>query len=346
MSRKRLFINQWVTMRCNFRCRYCYVKPHYANQDLSLETADALVEFVRRSVHPGQEIVINFHGGEPLLQFDTIRHIVSRIRSELPEHRADFGMTTNGSLLDAERIDFIAEHMRYNCSISIDGALQTMQQNRVCCDGTPDCYQTIEQNAIRLLSRNPHTRARMTFDRLNVPYLYENICYLMDLGFRIIVPVADYYTDTWTAADFEEVTRQFAQVRAEIDRRGLTDVRIDTIRCEFVQLGKCTAGHDYYSIDVFGKMYPCTVLIGEEAWQIGDLTHGVDPERLRAVDAINAGRVEECASCSAYDCCSAVRCRLINQATVGDWSKPNPVVCAMMNVKASLCSEVSASQSE
>ncbi len=337
VSRKRLFINLWVTMRCNFRCRYCYVKPLYANQDLSLETADALIAFVKKSVSPGQEIVINFHGGEPLLQFERIKYIVRRIREELPDHPSVFGMTTNGSLLDEESIAFIGEYMKYNCSISIDGDQETMQCNRFCCDNTPDCYRKIEQNAEKLLAVNPHTRIRMTYDRLNVPKLFENIRYFIDKGFRTIVPVADYYTDTWITEDFAEVKRQYAMVRSYIREKGITGVNIDAISCEFAKLGKCTAGNDYYSIDVFGKIYPCTVLVGDDDWIIGDLVHGIDSEQIRRIEAVNETELTGCRECGMYDYCAAVRCRFINYATTGSCISPNLVTCQMMNVKVSLC---------
>ncbi len=336
MNEKTFFINLWVTMRCNFRCRYCYVKPIYADKDLTIETADAFIEFVKNNIAPQQKLIINFHGGEPMLNFGIIKHIIAKIKRELPDNPSDFGMTTNGSLLNDDDIDYIGKNMHFNCSISIDGKPETMKINRFCCNGKTD-YELIEKNAEKLLKCNPNTRIRMTFDRLNTNKLAENICHFIDMGFKTIVPVADYYTDTWKCEDFAEITHQFETVKKYISENKIPDVKLDAISCEFSQLGRCTAGDDYYSIDVFGNIYPCTVLVGDNDWIIGDIYNGLKEEMLKKISDINDRELEECCDCEMYSYCTAVRCRFINYATSGDYYNPNPVTCNMMNVKVALC---------
>jgi DNA-binding LacI/PurR family transcriptional regulator len=98
-----------VTHDCNLRCRYCFVDKNPCK--MTYETAKAAAEFVIKNaeedkVTPG----INFFGGEPMLMWDSIIvPLVNWVRHEYkkPFH---FGITTNGTLLNEERIQFMKDN--------------------------------------------------------------------------------------------------------------------------------------------------------------------------------------------------------------------------------------------
>jgi len=336
ITNSTFFVNLWVTMQCNFRCRYCYVKPVYSNNSLSKETADEFISFVIRNILPGQGLTVNFHGGEPLLNFKIVKYIINRLKAELPGRNLNFGMTTNGSLLDEEKMNFLAENMKFNLSISLDGKKETMEKNRKCIAGNVD-YELIEKNALSLLEIYPNLRVRMTYDRKNVDELGENIRYFIEKGFRNIVPVADEYATDWTENDFEKIREQFVSLRSWMAQNSINDVNIDILSSCFQELGKCTAGDHYYSIDVFGNIFPCTVLVGHDEWKIGTVQNGLDTTMLQRIKEINAPEISECSGCGLYHYCTSTRCRFINYATTGDYFKPNIVACNMLGIKAALC---------
>jgi len=332
------FVNLWVTRRCNFRCRYCYEKHKYRNQDLDHETADRVLSFVRRDITPAQELVVNFHGGEPLLNFETMRYVVESIRETL-QNPVSFGVTTNGSLLTNEIADYLAENFDMGVSVSLDGKEETHRRNRICVDGTYS-YDDIMQKALRLRAKGVFTRIRMTYDRYNAPLLFENIRHFIDLGFETIVPVPDFYAKDWTEDDFETVKGQYRLVRDYIKEKGLS-IEIEPASDCLRELGRCTAGHDYYSVDVDGAIYPCTDLVGDKTFLIGDVSHGIDLQALAKVDAVNAQPVTECAGCQAYHYCQSARCLLSNYATTGDFYSPNLVHCNLLGIKLDLIGELS-----
>lgn len=315
---------------------YCYVKPIYSNNALSKETADEFISFVLRNILPEQGLTVNFHGGEPLLNYDIIKYLVERLKTLLPTKELRFGLTTNGSLLDKEKISYLAENMKYNLSISIDGKKETMEKNRKCISGKID-YDQIENNALSLLEKHPGLRIRMTYDRKNVDELCENIKYFIQKGFRYIVPVADEYADDWTENDYEKIREQFIFLRNWMKNNNIDDVKIDVLSGCFRELGKCTAGDHYYSIDVFGNIFPCTVLVGHDEWQIGSLKQGLDKKMLKRIKDINEPEIVECSGCGLYDYCISTRCRFINYATTGNYFTPNIVACNMLGIKAELC---------
>ena len=66
-----------VTGRCNFACRYCYAAPLDA-QDMSIDTAFKALKLAAQS---GENFVLQFTGGEPLLNFPVIKKIAMQVKA-------------------------------------------------------------------------------------------------------------------------------------------------------------------------------------------------------------------------------------------------------------------------
>lgn len=103
-----------LTGQCNFACRYCYAAEHERSM-MSPETALAAVKL---AADGGERFVIQFSGGEPLLNFDCLKAVVDYVHQEkLP---AVLQLQTNGSLLT----DKIAKYLYKNkvaIGVSLDG---------------------------------------------------------------------------------------------------------------------------------------------------------------------------------------------------------------------------------
>jgi uncharacterized protein len=121
-----------VSLRCDYTCQYCQVSRQTDDKlafDMSPETADKALDFVFRS--PSPAIKIEFQGGEPLLNFPIIRHVVEQARLRNTEHgrNLQFVITTNLSLINDEILDFCQEHNIY-LSTSLDGPEDIHNRNR------------------------------------------------------------------------------------------------------------------------------------------------------------------------------------------------------------------------
>src|SRR5262249_42090496 len=99
-----------------------------ANFDMDPRHADLAVEMVFRS--PSPLLKIEFQGGEPLLNFELIRHVVLRAEALNQEHHRDlaFVIASNLSHLTDEILAFCGEH-RVTFSTSLDGP-QTLHDER------------------------------------------------------------------------------------------------------------------------------------------------------------------------------------------------------------------------
>ena len=329
------FVNIFVTDQCNFRCRYCYENGKAKNKEsMSEETADSVVDFIKSTIKPDQILRVSFHGGEPLINFTVIKYIINKIRTEIP-NEALFGMTTNGSLLNDEIVDYIAENMKYKLSVSIDGDEATQLFNRPALSGTYS-FNDILKYAAALNIKGGSLVIRMTYDRKNISSLYSNIRFLIDYGFNSIIAETDSMSDEWEQEDFDLIYEQFLNVKEYI--AGIKDRKITVypVNSDNYCLGKCTAGHDYYHIGTTGKIYPCSMVMNNEDFCIGDTGNGINENALKKIDGITSKNPDGCDECTYKHFCTANRCIFINYASTGNAYSANLVMCNMMNVKRRL----------
>jgi His-Xaa-Ser system radical SAM maturase HxsB len=121
-----------VTLRCEHSCPYCQVSRQNDDKrefDMSIETADKAVDLVFRS--PSPSIKIEFQGGEPLLNFPMIQHVVRRAleRNAAEKRNLGFVIATNLAVVSDEILDFCREHA-IHISTSLDGPADLHNRNR------------------------------------------------------------------------------------------------------------------------------------------------------------------------------------------------------------------------
>ena len=121
-----------VSLRCDHSCQYCQVSRQSENKaafDMTVETADKSLDLVFRS--PNQAIKIEFQGGEPLLNFDLIKHIVLSAESKniIENRNLQFVITTTLTMLTDEILEFCKDHKIY-LSSSLDGPEDLHNKNR------------------------------------------------------------------------------------------------------------------------------------------------------------------------------------------------------------------------
>ncbi len=121
-----------VTLRCDHSCQYCQVSRQSENKvafDMTVDMAEKALAIVFRSPNPA--IKIEFQGGEPLLNFDLIKHIVHRAKAinEMQNRDLQFVITTTLSLVDDEILAFCKDHKIY-LSSSLDGPEDLHNRNR------------------------------------------------------------------------------------------------------------------------------------------------------------------------------------------------------------------------
>jgi His-Xaa-Ser system radical SAM maturase HxsB len=112
-----------VTLRCNETCVYCHASRadmDAVHTDMTRETAEKTVDLILRSTSPA--VTIEFQGGEPLVNFPVVKHIIEYALEQNKKvgKQLEFTMVSNLSLMDEEKLEYLLERKVQLCT-SIDG---------------------------------------------------------------------------------------------------------------------------------------------------------------------------------------------------------------------------------
>jgi His-Xaa-Ser system radical SAM maturase HxsB len=136
-----------ITLRCNQKCKYCQASSEDETRlefDMNVETAKKCVDMVFKS--PSPAIKIEFQGGEPLLNFETVKYIVQYAKkiNRVCRKNLEFVICTNLIGLNEEISNYLGEH-RIWVSTSLDGPRNLHDANRITRKGT-GTYDIVRRN--------------------------------------------------------------------------------------------------------------------------------------------------------------------------------------------------------
>lgn len=330
-----MLIGIWVTTGCNLKCKYCYEGVDKKFENMNQEVADKTVKFIEAMYNENQRdpLIVEFHGGEPLLNYSIIQYLVIQIERRFP--RTLFGITTNGLLLTQERIQYLSDKMNYGFSLSIDGNRATNDQNRVDCCGN-GTYERVIEMLPELLVCRADIRARMTYTPETVESLADNIIHLINCGFINIVSAPDYFSSNWSIEKMDILLEQMVKVKNYYKKRIIQEdaVRISLLEDRFKTKGICQGGKSNFHVLPNGDIYPCSYGVGETELLIGNVLKGFILEsNIQKLQQINISPVHKCQGCKVYSACISSRCKIFNKVLQGDYFEPVPVICAIEHVK-------------
>ena len=290
------FIILNLTLRCNLKCKYCFVPIHEREQrsrTMSMQTVSRALALVKT-----QEPQIGFFGGEPLLVGITyLRWIMDFATSHFKTPR--FHLTTNGTLITQEIADELA---RRNVSVivSVDGPFEIHDEGR------SESWVAMMCGLQRLkVAGVKHVTGRATFTPNNL-HLKERIEFLHELlNDRFlhsisIEPAALRPEQAWSqsqlAIEWEGMANYLAQNTDVLNAFGTLQVMIRRVRDGAPQVRNCGAGNGYVTIAPDGTIHACH----REASPIGNVISGFDSRREIW---INPPEPQECGSCWARYLC-------------------------------------------
>ena len=202
-----------VTDACNLKCRYCFVaqNPHF----MDLQTAKDAMDWLHKNLEIKKEkkftnekdkCSVNFFGGEPMLLYDKI--IVPTVEYCEKKYPGEFhfGMTTNGTLLNEEKIKWLYNH-KFSLLLSIDGAKITQDFNRPCQDESLSSFDLVSKNIPYILKYFPNTTFRSTIYQYTVGHLLENYKFAEKMGFKNIFMIPNG-REKWSQENIGKLTSE------------------------------------------------------------------------------------------------------------------------------------------
>ncbi len=283
---------------CNLRCKYCFASTGDFGTGRKLmpyETGKAAIDFLLEHSVGRDNLEVDFFGGEPLMNFDVVKQIVAYARSKEEEYHKKFRftLTTNGMLLDDEKIDFMNKEM-HNVVLSIDGRREVNDRMRPRVDGT-GCYDKIVPNYKKFVQKRGDKEyyVRGTYTKYNLDFS-EDVMHLYELGFDEISvePVIEDQEKGYAITDaeldriyeeYDRLTEKIAAIKKEGKYINFFHFMIDLDQgpCVVKRLRGCGSGNEYVAITPDGNIYPCHQFVGHEEYKMGNLEEGTFIESIK-----------------------------------------------------------------
>jgi len=309
-SRAPRLLKIQLGLSCNYACSYCSQAFQIADATVSkLADVERFLTELDSWITDAPE-KIELWGGEPFLYWAKIKRLVPVLAARFP--KAAFSIITNGSLLDREKIDFIAAH-DIAITLSHDGPGQPLRGPDPLDD--PDKRRWIES----LLAERPDKtgfNAVLTRDHHDLralkAWFAEKVGPDIFVGLEGVVNVYDAATALGTGrfepAELNSLTRSIFEALVEDPNAFGLGARIDEFyasiqrRRPIEALGqKCGMDReDSIAVDLRGNVMTCQNTGAKGVHKIG---HVADFEAIALDTATHFAFRPECMSCPVVQLC-------------------------------------------
>ena len=335
-----------VSHDCNLRCRYCFADEgayHSVRETMSFETAKAAIDFLLRESGSRKVLEVDFFGGEPLMNFETVKNTVRYAKEEGAKRGKKFlfTTTTNGLLLDDETIGFFNEEME-NVVLSLDGRREVHDAVRKTVSGKGSFDAVIDKIKKFVRARgDKHYYVRGTFTAKN-PDFSKDVLFLADNGFDsismepVVTDIPDLQITEELLPRIEQEYETLAEeyIKREEEGKGFLffhfNIDIEGGPCLSKRVSACGAGNEYFSVVPNGDIYPCHQFAGDKDFIMGNVFEGKIDGNIRKKFAESCLFTrKKCDGCFAKFICSG-GCNANNYHYNGDINDPYEMTCAMM----------------
>jgi len=250
-------VRHLVTSQCNLSCAHCYNSAGSTNERARKYTQEELDAFY----HYYKPEVVSATGGEPLLEYETVKQIAKSLAS----YGGELELVTNAYFLTREKLEeLLAINPNLSCQISLDGMME--YHNRV--RGNNEAWQRATEGIGECLDYRIPVKPRLTLTSENYEETLKVIDYLNDITWSddriklIVRPVVNFgrardngiVSVPQTESELKKIFNDYSD-HVEV---GVTE------RC-----GYCT---NSLAVDHLGNMYECCYLIPNPEYFIGNIT--------------------------------------------------------------------------
>ena len=330
---------------CQLRCKYCFASTGDFGKGrklMSFETGKHAIDFLLENSGDRPNLELDFFGGEPLMTFNVVKQVVEYARSREKEYNKKFRftITTNGLLLDDEKIEFINREMS-NVVLSIDGRKEVNDYFRVLPNGQ-GCYDMILPKYQKLVAGRGDKEyyVRGTFTNKNLDFS-NDVFALNEAGFdQISVEpvVGDDDIYALTEKDLPAVFAEYEKLALKLlenEKNGKKFnffhfmLDLDQGPCAIKRLRGCGCGNDYVAITPDGDIFPCHQFVGIDEYKMGNIDEGTFNQEMKADFAkAHVYSKPDCRECWAKFYCSG-GCNANNYQYMGDIRTAHKISCQL-----------------
>ncbi len=311
-----------VAHTCNLTCSYCFARQGAFHGDralLSYVVGKLALDFVVANSGSRRNLVVDFFGGEPLMNWQVVKDLVAYGRELERIHNKvfRFTLTTNGMLVDEDVIEFSNREMQ-NVVLSLDGRKEVHDRFRT--DGAGrGSYDTIVPKFQEFAKARGNTGYYMrgTYTAHN-PDFAADVLHMADLGFDQLSmePVVSDPNDpaALTEAHLPQLFAEYEKLAFEMAKRHkegkpltfyhyILDLKNGP--CIHKRIAGCGSGTEYMAVTPWGELFPCHQFVGDEKYSLGNVFDGLsNPEAQEEFRSCNLYTRPECVDCWARFFCS------------------------------------------
>jgi len=322
-----------VTESCNFNCRYCIYSELYKDRrfhsrksmpwNIAQKAIDLLAKTSRKL---NERVFLGFYGGEPLLRFAFIQQCVEYAKRQLDDHPYLFSITTNGSLLSDEIVDYLVEN-RFVITVSLDGPEEIHNKNRHFADGQGTFRQVIQGvEKLRQRGGNDYFKDYVNLSAvLSPPYnleplhnffanypswvrlssleykpeLYKDMMIHKANGWqRLAKAIKNHCLSQNKSRDFRLAGLSLPYELFCRELRRIHNRNVEPLQNSCRVLGLCQPGRARAFVSCEGKIYVCERVEGNENMLIGNVDIGIDKRRvlqiLKDISGLDFSHCQDC----------------------------------------------------
>ena len=355
-----------VTDACNLACTYCY-QINKGHRSMSLDTAKKFIDLLLEAdetntyINPiiSPFIILDFIGGEPLLEIELIDKIMDYflIRAFELQHpwatRYCVSLCSNGVLYFTPEVQKFLNKHQYHLSlnITIDGNKELHDSCRIFSDGRPS-YDLAVAAAKDWMDRGGYMGSKITIAPGNVKYVSEALIHMLDLGYTEINANC-VYEEGWKIEHAKELYEQMKKFADYLLENNLEDeIYCSLYEENFFKPKKegdddnwCGGTGTMLACDPDGWLYPCirymesSLGIDQPPLRIGHVDTGLEStaEEQKIVKCLNCitrktQSTDECYFCPIGEGCSW--CSGYNYQIFGTPDKRATFICIMHKARS------------
>ena len=339
-----------VTTSCNLGCVYCQANNGRTTPTLFMDTvtAEKAVDIALQS--PERNITFEFQGGEPLMNFEIIRHIVEYAEQNKKDHYINYSIVSNLTLLTEDILEYLIKY-DFGISTSIDGNRVIHDLNRPF-KGGEGSFLKVSEKLQSIRKKGINIGAIQTTTRAALPHPKEIVNAYVDLGFisifiRPLTPLgkalAGWETIGYTPDEFLRFYRKALDEIIEYNKKGVqireehAAIFLRKIRGEginYMELrSPCGGGIGQVAYYSDGRIFTCDegrmlAEMGNDAFCIGNVNGSTYKDLMKnpSCRIVCAASILEsipsCCDCVYQPFCGV--CPVVNYALSGDIIEKEP----------------------
>jgi uncharacterized protein len=329
-----------VAHDCNLRCGYCFAENAVAERGIMPpQTAKKAVDFLIQGSKDRRHLEMDFFGGEPLLAWETITETISYCKQQGEKHgkQFKFTLTTNGLLLDDEKIAYINREMS-NVVLSLDGRRAVNDKMRGA--GVYDKVLPKFRQLVGSRTKESFTDyfIRGTYTGYNLDFA-DDVLAIADEGFKYIsiepVTVADNLPFALRSEHLPRIMSEYDRLFEIMQSRDDFSffhfcIDLHNSPCILKRLRGCGAGNEYIAVTPDGNIFPCHRYAGIDEWKMGSIyNNSLNLPIKEYFSKTHIYAKEKCRSCWARFYCGG-GCNAEFFLFEGDACTPSEVFCEWM----------------